>query len=59
MCAFLEKDVPDVPFPFVNEAGDIEFVRKAFLFLSYAWIPAAATVLASGAFLFRRGFGRG
>jgi hypothetical protein len=59
LCAFLEKEVPDSPFPFVNEAGDIEFARKAMITLTYAWIPAAAAVLASGAFLFRRGFGGG
>ena len=45
LCAFLQKEVPDTPFPNVNEASDIEFARKTMIVISYAWIPAAAAVL--------------
>uniref|UniRef100_A0A7S2A9X9 P-loop containing nucleoside triphosphate hydrolase protein n=1 Tax=Trieres chinensis TaxID=1514140 RepID=A0A7S2A9X9_TRICV len=46
LCDFLEKNIPNEPFPFVNESSDIEFAWKTMIVLSYAWIPAAISAVA-------------
>jgi hypothetical protein len=48
LCAFLGKEVPAQPFPFVNESAEIETAKRAMVMLSYAWLPtvAAAAMLA-------------
>ena len=47
LCEFLGKDVPEEPFPNVNESADIEFASKVMVAISYAWLPVAGAVAAS------------
>lgn len=42
LCAFLGKEVPPEPFPFVNETADLQFARKIMAMLTYAWLPTVA-----------------
>ena len=46
LCKFLGKEVPDEPFPFVNETEDLNKARKVMVFVSYAWLPGALAVTA-------------
>ena len=46
LCEFLGKEVPDEPFPFVNETEDLNKARKVMVFVSYAWLPGALAVTA-------------
>jgi hypothetical protein len=43
LCEFLNKDIPDEPFPFVNEASDIKCASVAMLVITYIWIPIVIT----------------
>ena len=42
LCAFLGKEVPAEPFPFVNESADLERATTVMKVLSYGWLPAIA-----------------
>lgn len=42
LCAFLGKEVPVEPFPYVNESADLEFATKVMIIVSYAWLPVVA-----------------
>ena len=46
LCAFLGKEVPAKPFPYVNESADIEFATKAMKSVTYAWLPVLAVSVA-------------
>lgn len=48
LCAFLGKDVPAEPFPFVNESAELATAAKVMKALSYAWLPAFAASVAVG-----------
>ena len=54
LCAFLGKEVPDEPFPFVNESADLKFAVKVMVVLSYAWLPAVAASVALARAAWRR-----
>ena len=43
LCEFLKKDIPQVPFPFVNESDDIQMATKLMKIITYSWIPILAT----------------
>lgn len=57
LCKFLGVPVPDIPFPNVNESGDISFATNAMIVASYAWIPLLVTTVggAYGVFLSLKG----
>ena len=46
LCDFLGKEIPDQPFPNVNESAELERATKIMKGLSYAWVPALAASLA-------------
>jgi hypothetical protein len=46
LCDFLSKEIPDQPFPNVNESAELERATKIMKGLSYAWVPALAASLA-------------
>ena len=54
LCAFLGKQVPNEPFPFVNESADLEMAAKVMRRLSYAWLPAVAVAVGLGRACFAR-----
>ena len=39
LCEFLGKEVPDEPFPFVNETEDLNKARRVMVIVSHAWLP--------------------
>jgi hypothetical protein len=47
LCTFLDKDVPDEPFPHcqVNNAKSLVQLRKTFLRIVYGWIPALVVII--------------
>eukprot|EP00038_Savillea_parva_P010742 m.192462 g.192462 ORF g.192462 m.192462 type:complete len:258 (-) comp18648_c0_seq1:1219-1992(-) len=53
LCEFLGKDVPDGPFPFVNESADLAWATNVMIVASYGWIPVVAIIVASVARLMR------
>eukprot|EP00035_Acanthoeca_spectabilis_P021629 m.439239 g.439239 ORF g.439239 m.439239 type:complete len:258 (-) comp18359_c0_seq1:102-875(-) len=40
LCAFLGKEVPTEPFPFVNESADLKMATTMMSVVTYTWIPA-------------------
>ncbi len=40
LCKFLNKPVPNVPFPHTNDSEHMKMVRYAMLVLIYGWVPA-------------------
>lgn len=54
LCAFLGKDVPAEPFPFVNESAELENAAKMMQRFSYAWLPALAVSVVLGRACFSR-----
>ncbi|KAL7541150.1 hypothetical protein ACHAWF_006869 [Thalassiosira exigua] len=44
ICKFLGKDIPDEPFPRVNESKELRRAATTMKVVSYGWIPFLATV---------------
>ena len=44
LCKFLGKDVPEVPFPNVNESAELKRAIIMMKTVSYGWIPFVAGV---------------
>ena len=48
LCAFLGKEVPDEPFPNVNESKELARATRIMKAVSYAWLPAVAALVQLG-----------
>eukprot|EP00977_Amphora_coffeiformis_P006298 scaffold1351_cov176-Amphora_coffeaeformis.AAC.32 len=56
LCQFLNKPIPDEPFPHakVNDSKALKGLKQKFLIVVYAWIPSVVLVAVGGAAWFSR-----
>jgi|EP00802_Teleaulax_amphioxeia_P023297 hypothetical protein len=54
LCKFLGREIPDQPFPNVNEAAELERAATIMIVLSYLWVPTLASLVAGSVWLYRR-----
>ena len=54
LCDFLGVPIPDVPFPNVNDSSVFVQLRRAWLLITYTWIPLGVVVCWNASCLLRR-----